>query len=66
MDRQLARYEIVRVYPEMLCWLASDSGEFEDDGSNSHKMERANSLDQSETMPKTTRYNVSHLDVGLR
>jgi hypothetical protein len=40
--------------------------EFGDDGGNGHKMERANSLDQSETMPKATRYSVPHLDVGLR
>jgi hypothetical protein len=40
--------------------------EFGDDGGNDHKMERANSLDQSETMPKATRYSVPHLDVGLR
>jgi len=45
LDRQLARYEIVRVHQEMLCWLASDRGEFGDDGDNGHKMERANSLD---------------------
>jgi len=40
--------------------------EFGDDSGNGHKMERVNSLDQSETMPKATRYSVPHLDVGLR
>jgi hypothetical protein len=40
--------------------------EFGDDGGNGHKMERANSLDQSEKIPKATRYSVPHLDVVTR
>jgi len=40
--------------------------EFGDDGGNGHKMEGANSFDQSGTVPKATRYSVPHMDVGLR